>query len=100
MFVETNPTYHNLIGRIEHQATWAGVVTDHTMIKAGALHRANGSYLIEPARERLLNSFAWDGLKRALKDGALRMEELGMQLGLVSTATLDPEPVPLNVRVV
>jgi predicted ATP-dependent protease len=98
--VETNPTYHNRIGRIEHQATRPGVVTDHTMIKAGALHRAHGGYLIVPARECLLNSFAWDGLKRALKDGALRIEELGTQLSLVSTVTLDPEPVPPNVKVV
>jgi lon-related putative ATP-dependent protease len=98
--VETNPTYHNLTGRIEHQATWNGVVTDHTMIKAGALHRANGGYLILPARECLLNPFAWDGLKRALKDAAMRIEELGTQLSLVSTVTLDPEPVPLDVKVV
>jgi lon-related putative ATP-dependent protease len=98
--VETNPTYHNLTGRIEHQATWTGVITDHTMIKPGALHRANGGYLIVPARECLLNGFAWDGLKRALKDGALRIEELGTQLSLISTVTLDPEPVPLDVKVV
>ena len=98
--VETNPTYHNLIGRIERQATWSGVVTDHTMIKPGALHRANGGYLIVPARECLMNPCAWDGLKRALKDCALRIEELGTQLSLVSTVTLDPEPVPLDVKVV
>jgi len=98
--VETNPTYHNLTGRIEHQSAWGGVVTDHTMIKAGALHRANGGYLIVPARECLLNPFAWEGLKRALKDGVLRIEELGAQLSLVSTVTLDPHPVPLEVKVV
>ncbi|MBZ5726537.1 MAG: AAA family ATPase [Acidobacteriia bacterium] len=98
--VETNPTYHNLTGRIEHQATWGGVVTDHTMIKPGALHRANGGYLIIPARECLLNPFAWEGLKRALKDGVLRIEELGTQLSLVSTVTLDPEAIPLDVKVV
>ena len=98
--VETNPTYHNLIGRIEHQTTFGGVFSDHTMIKAGALHRANGGYLILPARECLLNPFAWEGLKRALKDGAIRVEELGAQLMPISTVSLDPEPVPLNVKVV
>jgi lon-related putative ATP-dependent protease len=98
--VETNPTYHNLTGRIEHQSAWGGVVTDHTMMKPGALHRANGGYLIIPARECLMNPFAWEGLKRALKDGVLRIEELGAQLSLVSTVTLDPEPVPLDVKVV
>jgi predicted ATP-dependent protease len=100
VLVESNPTYHNLTGRIEHQAAWSGVVTDHTMIKPGALHRANGGYLIIPARECLLNPFAWEGLKRALKDGVLKIEELGTQLSMVSSVTLDPEPVPLNVKVV
>lgn len=98
--VESNPTYHNLTGRIEHQAMWGAVTTDHTMIKPGTLHRANGGYLIIPARECLINPFAWEGLKRAIKDRALRIEELGAQLSLVSTVTLDPEPVLLEVKVV
>ncbi|MBI3665441.1 MAG: AAA family ATPase, partial [Acidobacteria bacterium] len=83
VIVESNPTYHNLTGRIEHQATWGEVFTDHTMIKPGALHRANGGYLIIPARECLLSPFAWEALKRALKDRALRIEELGAQLSLI-----------------
>jgi lon-related putative ATP-dependent protease len=99
--IESNPTYHNLIGRIEHRATWGGSVsTDFTMIKPSALHRANGGYLIIPARECLINPFAWDALKRALKDRAVRIEELGTQLSLVSTVTLEPEPVALDVKVV
>ncbi|MEW5974947.1 MAG: ATP-binding protein [Acidobacteriota bacterium] len=98
--VETNPTYHNLCGRIEHQATWGGVFTDHTMIKSGALHRANGGYLIVPARECLLSPLAWEGLKRALKDSAIRIEEVGAQMSLVSTVTLTPEAVPLQVKTV
>jgi predicted ATP-dependent protease len=100
VIVESNPTYHNLTGRIDHQATFAGVMTDHTMIKAGALHRANGGYLIIPARECLMNPFAWEGLKRALKDGIAKIEELGAQLSLMSTVTLDPQPVPLSAKVV
>ena len=98
--VESNPTYHNLTGRIEHQASWGGVVTDYTMIKPGALHRANGGYLIVPARECLLNPFAWEGLKRALKDRSLQIEELGAQLSMLSSVTLDPQPIPLDVKVV
>jgi len=100
VIVESNPTYHNLTGRIEHQASWGGVVTDYTMIKPGALHRANGGYLIIPARECLINPFAWEGLKRALKDRSLQIEELGAQLSMISTVTLDPQPVPLDVKVV
>ncbi len=100
VIVESSPTYHNLMGRLEHQAVLGAVSTDFTMIKPGALHRANGGYLIVPAREVLLNAFAWDGLKRALKDRAIRVEEIGAQLGLLSTVTLDPQPVPLEVKVV
>jgi len=98
--VETNPTYHNLIGRIEHKALLGAMVTDYTLIKPGALHKANGGYLIIPARDCLLSPFAWEGLKRALKDRAVRIEELGAQVGLVSTVTLDPQPVPLDVKVI
>jgi lon-related putative ATP-dependent protease len=98
--VESNPTYHNLIGRIEHQAAWGGAFTDHTMIKPGALHRARGGYLLIPARECLMNPYAWEGLKRALKDRAVQIEELGTQLSMVSTVTLAPERAPLEVKVV
>ena len=98
--VESNPTYHNITGRIEHQSSWGGLITDYTMIKPGALHRANGGYLMIPARECLLNPFAWEGLKRALKDRSVQIEELGAQLSMLSTVTLDPQPVPLDVKVV
>jgi lon-related putative ATP-dependent protease len=98
--VENNPTYHNLIGRIEHQSTWGAVMTDFSLIKAGALHRARGGYLVLPARECLQNPYAWEGLKRALKDHELRIEELGNQLSLLSTVTLEPAPVPLAVKVI
>lgn len=100
VIVESNPTYSNLVGRIEHQASWGALFTDHTMIKAGALHRANGGYLIVAARECLLNPVAWEALKRALKESALKIEEIGTHLGLVTTVTLDPRPLPLNVKVV
>jgi lon-related putative ATP-dependent protease len=100
VIVETNPTYHNLLGRLEHRALLGAMVTDYTLIKPGALHRANGGYLIIPVRECLLSPFAWEGLKRALKDRAVRLEELGAQLSLVSAVTLDPQPVPLDVKVI
>ncbi len=100
VIVESNPTYYNLIGRIEHKAILGATYTDFTLIKPGALHRANGGYLIIPARECLINPFAWDGLKRALKDRAIRVEELGAQYGLISTVTLEPATVPLYVKVI
>lgn len=98
--LETNPTYHNLVGRIEHRTVWNAVVTDFTYLKPGALHRANGGYLVLPARECLLNPYAWEGLKRSLKDRTVRIEDLGSQLSLISTVTLEPEPAGLDVKVV
>jgi predicted ATP-dependent protease len=94
------PTFQNLVGRIEHVAQMGTLVTHFTLIKPGALHRANGGYLILDARRLLLEPFAWEGLKRALRAGALRIESLGEALSLVSTISLDPEPIPLNVKVV
>jgi predicted ATP-dependent protease len=97
---EDKPTFQNLVGRIEHVAQMGTLVTHFTLIKPGALHRANGGYLILDARRLLLEPFAWEGLKRALRSGALRVESLGETLSLVSTMSLDPEPIPLNVKVV
>jgi predicted ATP-dependent protease len=97
---EDKPTYQNLIGRIEHVAQMGTLVTDFTHIRAGALHRANGGYLILDARRVLMEPFAWEGLKRALRSRAMRIESLGETLSLVSTVSLEPEPIPLDVKVV
>ncbi|KPL22953.1 MAG: ATP-dependent protease [Anaerolineae bacterium SM23_84] len=96
---EDNPTYQNLIGRVEHMAQMGALVTDFNLVKAGALHRANGGYLMLDARELLLQPYAWDGLKRALQSGQLRIESLGQMLSLVSTVSLEPEPIALDVKV-
>ncbi len=97
---EPNPTHSNLLGRIEHRSEQGALVTDFGMIKAGALHRANGGYLVVEAEALLSNPQAWDGLKRALKNRQIRTEEMGTQLQLISTVTLEPEPVPLDIKVV
>jgi predicted ATP-dependent protease len=97
---EDKPTFQNLVGRIEHVAQMGTLVTHFTLIKPGALHRANSGYLMLDARRLLLEPFAWEGLKRALRAGALRIESLGEALSLVSTVSLDPEPIPLSVKVV
>ncbi|HIQ04978.1 MAG TPA: ATP-dependent protease, partial [Anaerolineae bacterium] len=97
---EPNPTYPNLVGRIEHRAQLGALLTDFNMIQPGALHRANGGYLIVEALDLLRKPFAWEGLKRALKNGEIRIEEAAQELGLLSTVTLDPEPIPLDVKVV
>jgi len=92
--MESHPTYQNLFGRIEHRLVMGVSQTDFTMIHPGAMHRANGGYLLLPAREVLLNPYAWQGLERALRDGEIRILELGTQLGLISTVSLEPEPIP------
>ncbi len=97
---EDNPTHGNLIGRVEHLPQWGALVTDFTLIKPGALHRANGGYLLLDAREVLLQPFAWEALKRALRAREVRVESLGQALSLISTVSLEPEPIPLDVKVV
>ncbi len=99
VITEPNPTYSNLIGRIEHRAEFGALVTDFTMIKPGVLHRANGGYLVVEIRNLLANPLAWDALKRALKNRCIRTEEMGAQFQLISTVTLEPEPIPLDVKV-
>jgi len=97
---ESNPTYNNLIGRIEQIAQMGALLTDFNLIKPGALHRANGGYLILDARQLLLQAYAWEGLKRAIRSRQVRIESLGQALSLISTISLAPEPVPLDVKVV
>ena len=99
IFVD-NPTYQNLIGRVEHVAQMGTLLTDFTLIKAGALHRANGGYLILDALKILTHAFAWDGLKRALSSRELKIESLEQLLSLVSTISLEPESIALDVKVV
>ncbi|MGC9357956.1 MAG: Lon protease family protein, partial [Anaerolineae bacterium] len=96
---EDNPTYQNLIGRVEHIARMGALLTDFNLIKAGALHRANGGYLILDVRKVLTQPYAWEGLKRALKSDEIRIESLGQMLSLVSTVSLEPEAIPLNIKI-
>lgn len=96
---EDNPTYQNLIGRIEHMARMGALMTDFHLIKAGALHRANGGFLLLDARKVLTEPYAYEALKRAMDSGKIRIESLGRQLSLISTVSLEPEPIPLDVKV-
>ena len=97
---EINPNYGNLIGRIEHIAQMGAFLTDFLLIKPGALHRANGGYLLIDARKLLLSPFAWEALKRTIKAREIRIEQPSETVGFVSTQTLDPEPIPLDVKIV
>jgi lon-related putative ATP-dependent protease len=97
---EDSPTYSNLVGRVEHIAQMGALVTDFTLIKPGALHRANGGYLLLDIRKVLVQPFAWEGLKRALQSREIRIESLGQMYSLVSTVSLEPEPIPLDTKVI
>jgi lon-related putative ATP-dependent protease len=97
--VEDHPTVANLVGRVEHAAQLGTLVTDHTLIRAGALHRANGGYLVLEAEQLLVQPYAWDALKRALTAREIRIESVGQTLGLLTGAALEPAPIPLTVKV-
>jgi lon-related putative ATP-dependent protease len=88
------------MGRVEHISEMGTLVTDFNLIRPGALHRANGGYLLIDARKLLINPYAWEGLKRVLQSREIRIESIGQALGLASTVSLIPEPVPLNLKVV
>ncbi len=97
---EDNPTYANLVGKVEHMSQMGVLVTDFNLIKAGALHRANGGSLVIDARKILTQPGAWEGLKRALKSRQIKIESLAEMFSLLSTVMLEPEPIALNVKVV
>jgi lon-related putative ATP-dependent protease len=97
---EDHPTLGNLVGRVEHLQQQGALVTNFRLIKAGSLHHANGGYLLIDARSILTEPFAWQALKRALRVGAIRIESLGEQMSSIHTITLEPDPIPLDVKVV
>lgn len=97
---EINPTHGNVIGRVEHVAQMGALITDFLLIKPGALHRANGGFLLIDVRKLLIAPFAWEALKRTLKAGEIRIEQPVEAMGLISSQTLDPEPIPLDIKVI
>lgn len=98
--IEQNPTYNNLVGRVEKESVMGTLVTDFTMIRKGSLHAANGGYLIVRAEELFRNYFSWEALKRALRNRQVMIEEATDQLGYLTTKSLRPEAIPLDVKVV
>jgi lon-related putative ATP-dependent protease len=97
---ESNPTYFNLFGRIEHKFQYGIALTDFSMIKAGSLHKANGGYIVINALDLLRNIFAYDSLKRAIRNKEIKIEDVWEQYRLISTTTLKPEAIPLDVKVI
>ncbi len=97
---EDHPTFPNLIGQTEYLAQMGALVTDFNLIRAGALLKANSGYLLLDAFKLLQQPYAWEALKRALRSSEIKVESLGQTLGLVSTVSLEPQPVPLKIKVV
>ena len=97
---ESNPSYPNIIGRIDHRAEMGTLVTDFRLVRSGALLQANGGFLILDTRRVLTRPFVWEALKQALFARKVRIESPGESLGFVSTTTLKPEPIPLDARII
>ena len=98
--VEENATYTNLFGTIERRVQFGIMTTDFTQIRAGALHRANGGYLVLSALNLLRSPLSWEALKIALRTGKIRIEDPAQMLGIAPTEGLRPEPVPLDLKVI
>jgi lon-related putative ATP-dependent protease len=99
VIVETNPTHDNLFGRIEQEARYGALVTDFTLVRGGSLHRANGGYLVLPVEDVIRNPFAWEDLTHALANAKIIIQDATEKYGF-STKSLQPEPVPLDIKVI
>lgn len=97
---EDNPVYQHLIGRIEHESRMGALITDFTHIKPGALHKANGGYLVLDVIKLLRYPFSWDALKRSLYANKISIQSIGSLYGIIDTSSLEPEPIPLDIKLV
>ena len=98
--LELNPTLNNLFGKVEHESYMGTLITNFTLIRGGALHKANGGYLIITLKDLLMSYFTWDSLKRALRNNEIVIEDAREQLGIISAKSLKPEPIPLDIQVI
>lgn len=97
---ENFPSHQSLLGSVENMAMMGALITDFSLIKAGAIHRANGGYLILDAEQLLMQPYSWEGLKRALRSKELRFDSVEQMYSLVATVSLEPEPIPLDLKVI
>ena len=100
VIVDFNPTFFNLLGKLEYENEFGTMTTDYTMIKGGLFHQANGGYLILQAKDVLSNVQAWEVLKRVLRTKQIAIENMKEQMGLVAFSTLKPQPIPIDIKVI
>ncbi|MDA0733124.1 MAG: AAA family ATPase [Chloroflexi bacterium] len=100
IIIEPNPNWGNLFGRIERRAAFGTYVSDHTMLKPGAVHRANGGYLVLNARDLVTYPGVWEGLKRVIRNQEIRLEDPSAEAGFFIPQGMRPEPIPLNLKVI
>ncbi|MBM3155929.1 MAG: ATP-dependent protease [Chloroflexi bacterium] len=100
VIIETNPTFNNLVGRLEKEAYFGAVSADFTMIRPGSLHKANGGYIVLRIDDVLRNLLSWDIIKRSLREKKIIIEDLAERFGFLSMKSILPEPVPLNIKVI
>ncbi len=97
---EDDPTLDKLTGKVEHIAQYGALITDFNLIEAGALHRANGGYLLLDARKLLMHGISWEQLKRSLNSEEIRIESARQIMGMAQTVSLEPQPLDLDLKVV
>ncbi|MCJ7501132.1 AAA family ATPase [bacterium] len=97
---ENHPSFQNIIGRMEYAFQSGVAITGYEQIQPGALHLANGGYLILDALEVLRSPFAWEALKNSLMSGQIKIEDMGEQYKMFAAITLKPEPIPLSVKII
>ncbi|MDI3542850.1 MAG: hypothetical protein PWP57_453, partial [Candidatus Atribacteria bacterium] len=100
VILETHPNWSNLFGRIERRAFMGAYFSDHTMLKSGSLHQANGGYIIIYFRDLIANPGSWEGLKRTLKNQEIRLEDPFEQFGIIAPQGLRPDPLPFSAKVI
>ncbi|MGB4412389.1 MAG: ATP-binding protein [Atribacterales bacterium] len=100
IILETHPNWSNLFGKIERRAFMGAYFSDHTMLKSGSLHQANGGYIIMYFRDLISNPGVWEGLKRTLKNQEIRLEDPFEQFGIIAPQGLRPDPLPFDAKVI
>lgn len=100
VIVDYNPTFYNLMGRCEYENEFGTMITDHTLIKPGLFHQANGGFLILQVNDVLSNPQSFEAIKRTLKTRQITIENIKEQMGLVAVSALKPEPIPIDVKII